>query len=215
MKSIKNLAFVASMGLVGLSAMASADVYTFDFDTYITGDAPSGTNWATLTISDNGANNVLIRLDHNATSVAGQFITDLWFNLDPFVTVTQQNATPANKFTGFSASEDGVGSAGINFDLNQGFVTSNSGGGANRLKPGEFVTFELTGSGLDSTDFLSLSEGNGDYLAMIHLQGIPGGGSVKLGTGEGFPPVPEPATMGVLGLGVAALLRRKKKTNKA
>lgn len=211
MRSIKLLTFAASMAVVGLTNLASAETYTFDFDTYITGDTPAGTSWATLTISDNGADNVLIRLDHNATSATGQFITDLWFNLDPFVTVTQLNPTPANKFNAFVASQNNVGSAGLNFDLNQSFKTTNAGGGASRLKPGEFATFELTGSGLDSSDFLSLSSGNGNFIAMIHLQGIDGGGSVKLGAGENFTPVPEPATMGVLGLGLAALLRRKRK----
>lgn len=206
MNPFKYFAFMATVALVGLTNLASAETYTYDFGTIVTGSAPSGSAWATLTISDNGADNVLIRLDHNATSAAGQFITELWFNVAPFTSVTQLNPSPSNKFNSFSASPNGVGSAGVNFDLNQSFKTSNAGGGVDRLKPGEFATFELTGNGLSAADFNTLSEGNGAYYAMIHLQGIPGGQSVKLA------PVPEPATMGILGIGLAVLARRRRRS---
>lgn len=209
MKFPRLLPFALTTCAVGFAAIATADIYVFNFDHLVTGDTPNGYSWATLTVSDNGPDNVLVRLDHNATSTSGQFITQLWFNLDPFTPVAQQSKTPSNKFGTFTASQDGVGTAGIDFDLFQTFQTSNAGGGVNRLKPGEFVTFELVGSGLTASDFLSTSSGNGEFLGMIHLQGIDGGGSAKISS------VPEPATLGALGVGLAALLRRRKANRRA
>lgn len=199
--------FMAVSGLLSAAYAANAASYTFNFDVLVTGSLPGGTNIASLTIADSGANQVLVTLNHNATSSANQFITQLWFNLDPFLVPTQTNVSPAAKFNGgIVASLNGVGSAGVNFDLEQAFETSNSGGGVNRLKPGEAISFNLSGSGLDAGDFLSKSTGNrNDLYAMIHVQGIAGGLSGKLGA------VPEPATMAVLGLGIVPLLRRRRK----
>ncbi|MBC8063428.1 MAG: PEP-CTERM sorting domain-containing protein [Chlorobia bacterium] len=197
-------------GAVGSGQNAVASSFSFNFDTIVTGDTPSGSLLATLIIADAGANSVLVTLNHNSTSAAGQFITDLWFNVSPFLVPTQSGQTPSNKFQGgISAIQNGVGSAGIDFDLRQQFENSGSGGGINRLKPGESISFTLSGTGLDATDFLSLSGGNRtDLFAMIHLQGIPGASSVKLGTTT---LVPEPASMVALGLGAMALIARKRR----
>jgi len=171
---------------------------------------------ATMTIEDTAADTVLVTLNHNATSAPGQFISDLLFNLNPFITPIQAAQTPINKFdgglmSGLNAEHD----AGLNFDLRQQFQVSGSGGGVNRLKPGESISFTLTGSGLNASDFDSTDVPTGgnrdDIVAMIHLQGIPGGGSVKLGSTETFGSAPEPASMGALSLGVLALLRKLKK----
>ena len=194
---------------IAFAQVASAAVVVLNFDTIVTGDTPSGSNLATLTISDLGSDSVLVNLSHNSTSITGQFITGLWLNVNPFTSMTQDDRTPANKFDGLLGQGlDSQQNAGLNFDLSQAFETSSSSGGANRLKKGESVSFKLSGSGLNATDFLSTATPTGgqrtDVLAMIHLQGIPGGGSVKLGA------VPEPATMIALGAGVCAILRRRR-----
>lgn len=198
------MAFVVA---IGAAVSAHAASFSFNFNSIVSGTAPSGSNIATLTIADSGANAVLVTLNHNATSATGQFITELYFNLNPFIVPTQSGQTPSGKFSGgIVASSNGVGSAGVNFDLQQSFETSNSGGGVNRLKPGEAISFNLSGAGLDATDFLSLSTGNRtDLYAMIHLQGLPNGQSVKLGA------VPEPATLAALAAGVVAMVRRRRK----
>jgi hypothetical protein len=203
------LAMIGAFALLG--AQADAAIFTFDFDTLITGDPPGGSAIATMTIEDAGADSVLVTLNHNSTSAAGQFITGLWFNVDPFVEVTQSSQTPVNKFDGpISLGHNSLLDAGLNFDLSQAFQTSNAGGGANRLNPGESVSFMLSGSGVDAADFVSTAIPNGgnrdDVLAMIHLQGIEGGGSAKIGS-----VVPEPATMGAVGIGILALLRRRRR----
>jgi hypothetical protein len=215
-KTNLRIAAIAALGLL-MSAgdQAQASIFTFNFDTIITGPAPSGSSIATLTIADSGLNSVLITLDHNSTSSAGQFITDLYFNLSPYSTVVQSGQTPINKFDGpLLQGLDSEQTAGINFDLHQGFEQSNSGGGVNRLKPGESVSFTLTGTGISAADFVSTGVPTGgnrnDVYAMIHLQGLPNGQSVKLGS-----VVPEPATMAAMGIGLAILLakRRAKRTN--
>lgn len=192
------------------SSTASASMLTFNFDTILTGDTPGGSNIATLTIADNGANSVLVTLTHNSTSAAGQFISDLWFNLAPFVTVAQSGQTPANKFSGsITQGLNTEQNAGYNFDLRQGFEVANAGGGVNRLKPGESISFTLTGASLNANAFDSTAIPTGgqrtDVRAMIHLQGLANGGSVKLGS-----VVPEPASMTALGLGALAVLRRRR-----
>jgi hypothetical protein len=215
---IRKLRFLFFVGIASVVAgQASASEYVFDFDTIVSGDVPGGSDIATMTIADFATDSVLITLEHNSTSADGQFISSLWLNLDPFVAVTQSDQDPLNKFDGSLISGvDSITNAGLTFDLQQNFQTANSGGGANRLKPGESVSFLLTGSGLDAADFLStaLPQGGGssDIIAMIHLQGLANGSSVKLGTtGENFPSVPEPASMGALAIGAAALIRKRKR----
>ncbi|MBV6457810.1 MAG: hypothetical protein HONBIEJF_00930 [Fimbriimonadaceae bacterium] len=178
-----------------------------NFDTLVTGFVPGGpAPWATLTIADVAADTVELTLTHNATSASGQFITSLLLNMDPVPgTITASNQTPINKFDGpFTYGTDSINDAGVLFDAKQGFETSNSGGGANRLKPGESVTFRLTGTGLNETDFLAKSPGT-DILAMVHIQGIDGANSGKIAA------VPEPATMVALASGLAIVARRRKR----
>ncbi|MCW5936494.1 MAG: PEP-CTERM sorting domain-containing protein [Fimbriimonadaceae bacterium] len=201
--------FALALNVAGiLLCTGVAQAITFDFDTKVTGDNPVGTNIATLEIVDTAADTVTLTLTHNASSAAGQFISKLYLNVDPYVFLVQSGQTPASKFDGgIQQSLNGLLDAGLNFDLSQEFQVSGANSGANRLKPGESVSFMLTGTGLTASSFLSNAVPQGgnrdDVLAMIHLQGIPGGGSVKLAA------VPEPASMAALGLGIAALLRRR------
>lgn len=146
------LLFVASAA----ATQASATEYVFDFDTIVSGDTPGGSDIATMTIADFATDSVLITLDHNSTSAAGQFITSLWLNMDPFVTPIASDQDPINKFDGpLSSGLDSITNAGLTFDLQQNFQTSNAGGGVNRLKPGESASFLLTGSGLTASSFVS------------------------------------------------------------
>lgn len=205
MRNFKSALILAAVATVAFSA-SSASAVTFNLSSVYTGATPGGTApWVTVNITDVAANKVNISVSHNATSVAGQFISDLYLNLNPFVaSVTVSNEVNANKRNGaIGLSLDGInGAAGNVFDMNISFVTSNSGGGVNRLKPGEVWSADLTGAGLAASNFLALNNKGNEVGA--HLQGIPGGLSSHITT------VPEPGTIAALGLGAVALIRRRK-----
>lgn len=211
MKSLRTtylFALAAAFGV--LTTTATAETYILPFTELVDGFMPGGTDIATLTIEDWGTDIVKFTLAHNSTSTAGQFISDLWFNLDPFVSVTQGNLTcndgSSVEFDTFGAALDGHHNLGIMFDAHQTFKTS----GDDRLLPGEWISFTLTGTGLNAADFMAFGQptngGWDNVIAMIHVQGVGDGGleSGKLAV------VPEPASLAVIGLGLAALLRRRR-----
>lgn len=206
MKISRHLAaFAGAAVLLGLPAVASAD-FSLDFSVIVTGDTPGGTGpWATLDVSDTGVDEVTMTLTHNASSAAGQFITALWLNYDGTLPgdIDVNSADASFEGWGFGGTN-----AGLIFDLD---VEIENSGGGDRLLPGESITFVITGTGLFADGFNTLSGASGEndpVLAMIHIQGIAGDGegSSKLA------PVPEPATMAVLGLGALGLMRRRRKS---
>ena len=186
-------------------AASSQAILVFNFDTVVTGDTPGGASpWATLTISDAGANTVNFTLTHNATSSSGQFITALWLNMDPFPGNPQIVENSPTILSG-QFKQDAFNNAGLDFDGEILFETSNTSG--DRLEPAESVSWQITGTGLNESAFNSFSGGNQQVLAMIHVQGIDPGneGSGKVAA------VPEPASLAAIMMGAAVLLRRRRK----
>jgi hypothetical protein len=205
--------YVALILLV-VCVQARAVTITLDFTDLISGGQPLGPGTlASLTITDAGANTVDLTLSHSANSAAGQFLVGLWLNVSSISgVVTQSNQNPANKFSGpWQYGPNSRMQLGINFDGHQAFVTSGAGGGVNRVKPGESVSFRLMGLGLDATDFLSTGTPTGqqrtDILALVHIQGING----EPDSGHLAAIVPEPLTGVAVAAGIGALLLRRRK----
>lgn len=202
---MKNFTKVLALGAI-MSCAAASQALVFALGITYTGATPGGVApWVTITITDVAANTVNVRVDHNATSLAPQFVRDVYLNLTPFVSpITISNEVNANKRAGFSIANNAInGAAGNLYDMNISFTSSNSNGGANRLNSGEFWSADLTGTGLSSANFNAVT--NNGLFAGAHVQGIAGGQSGHVTV------VPEPATMAALGIGVAALIRRKRK----
>jgi len=163
--------------------------------------------WATLTFVQNGAGVVDFTLSHNAASDPSQFLRNLYLNIVPFVggiTMTELNESQAN-IVGMSTGSNAFGHAGATgFDM---FIEFQNSGGAGRLNPGESVSWRASGTGLTTSHFEAISGGHQPAMALIHLQGIPGGGSSHIEVN----PVPEPASMIALATAASVLIGRNRR----
>jgi hypothetical protein len=193
-----------------LSAPPAGAVVVFDFVRVISGTPPSGSApWARLTIQDESSNTVGFQLDLLWNSPDGKtpFAGYLLLNVEPFVSVS---LVPGSVSGGGSISGSGVNSgsnsftdAGSKYDVKIEFDTAPPGV---RLIGGESLTWKLTGTGLTEGHFKALSAPLGDPTkrdyALLHVQGTgkDGKDSGKLGV------IPEPATLILFGMGLAAPL---------
>ena len=204
----RRLAIMAAGLALGIPALSSADV-SWQFNTLVTGDNPgTSTPWATLDCTDI-AGGAQFTLTYSGDATVGSFLSqlDLNFNGDMPNDISFSSSDASVLGASFGSFVD----AGSSYDVMVMFDTSNGNGG-DRITPGESVTFNIMGTGVDCEDFHVLSSPQGDnqgYLALLHIQGLgPNNeGSAKVAPGA----VPEPASMAALGMGALGLLARRRR----
>jgi len=206
--NIRKSAFLAGAGvLFALPAFASADI-NWTFNTLVSGDDPGfSAPWATLT-GTNVAGGAEFVLTFSSNAPAGEFIGGLDMNYDGSLSGASFTSDHPEKVKDVSFGDFTDAGSVFNIDLN--LLTTNKDGGDHRLKPGESIRFDILGAGIDVDGFNTLSDPKGDgqgYFALLHIQGLPNGGSSKVAPGA----VPEPASMGALAIGALGLMRRRKR----
>lgn len=220
---------------VVVATPAYADSITLDLDEHFGATASDGTlsvTFTDITLDDNVTSAVRITFnagalatdehvknwyfsfsgdggttfDASALSFAHTGETDWDTSASGSVTITQgANRDKGAGGEGMQADGDGIYNLLVEFA---------SGESDNRFIGGETISIVVTGSGISASDFIYIAAtggGNGPFYSASHVgsTGTTNADSDWLGAGS---PVPEPGTLVLLGLGLAGLGARRRRS---
>lgn len=204
-----------ALAVSALAGAAWADSITLEFERVTDNADEDVSDQFSVVITDNGDGDVLFVVHNEGGSGVASSICDIYWGpagvsetlLDDTVVMDSDTTSVGVSFSNGARPENAPGGtwdAGAAAD-------SDSPVGPNGIRLNETGGFLL--SMLDGVDWSDIQTSllNGELRMAFHVQAIGSGGDSD--TYESVTPVPEPATLSLLGLGLAALaVRHRRKT---